>query len=646
MVAHNKDYFLSTLKAYYDEGTAVLEEDRDERKRNRAVWNMEFLNKVPDDTIYYPTARLYGMYVQRSIVSTYTSTVDIANISPRRKHATEGEAKIADSQNDIFNERIKEWEGEREKFLDDTSIQGVVDGSPIARIYWEREVIMEPVFEEVEIMDEETGLPSFERVQTGERERILSNRPRFEYVATEDFIHDSAAVTTDNFRWAMHINIKKTKSELLAMADTLGFNRVELNKFLDRETNKESVGSEQTTDDIVNRAEDNEPYVICEFWGQATLSEDDESTTFVRAITDQDFSFELLPPKSKEDDQDEDTPDYLYYWLNGKEMIPYRKGYLSPIEGAADGISLMAMARPLQGEENGIRNGIRRFAEKALNTILAVKRGSGIDTTAMKDSVAGRIVWTNDPIKDAIGQFRMSDQTPVAFNDLAATEPFWQMLFGGNRINMGVVEPGSLPETAFATNLISSSGNKTMFGFIERYNNSFLEPLLYMMLVLSLQFTTDEEIVAYGIELPEGNKDFLLQEVRLTIDTGIGATSDIAKETQYTKQFFLLQQKNQYLVQAGFVPPAKDLLGPVKVLEKMSPLNGFKDIDTYFSSDEEIIQATEQWQKQQQQANQQAVAQAEAAAAEGAREAGETFVMDKLAEQQQEAQKQAQKQEG
>ena len=58
MVAHNKDYFLSALESFFQEGTAVLDDGKSDREKNRAVWDMEFLNEVPDDTIYYPTARL------------------------------------------------------------------------------------------------------------------------------------------------------------------------------------------------------------------------------------------------------------------------------------------------------------------------------------------------------------------------------------------------------------------------------------------------------------------------------------------------------------------------------------------------------------------------------------------------------------
>lgn len=606
---YDKTYVLGQMKRYYEEGIAIVEEKTEDWSNAEAVWDMKFRKTVPDDSLYYPGSRTRGNYLQRAIVRAFMSTTDLSLVSPGEKKASAEEAIISEIQNDIFNMKMNEFEDLKQAFLDDTSTQALTIGTIIGEATWEREYKTEPVFEDV--LNEETG--DYERKQTGENRILIKNRFRPNWIERRKFLFDTAAKLWCDARWAMKIKIENVADELRAMIDEMGLDSAEVEELI--KTGSSKVGS--VTNDKIKKAPENEIIETCEFWGMMKIHPDDTRQTFCRIMTDVNFKNLILPPKT--------TRRYLYFDLKGKPYLPFQLGYLLRKKGEIDGDSIILMSRAQQGEDNSIRNGIRKKAEQENNPIYMKKRGIGLTEEKLKNRTSGTLVEVDDP-NNAISTVRLDANIGVSLADLQYLEVDREMLFGANRINMGIIDPKSIPETVGATQLITDSANHTVFAIILRYNNTFFEPFLRMGLMMSIQYTTDEEMEAYGISMQGMDRQQIMRDMNFRIDAGLGATSDQAKAQNLTKMYFLLKENITTKIQMGFAIPPRELFGPSNMLRKIAPIYGTKDVDTYMATLEETMQLTQQ----QQQAETQMQAQAQAEQTEAARQAGEDAAMEQI----------------
>ena len=614
------------FESYYTEGVNNLKEQEEERKENRAVWDMEYLKAVPAGSIYYPTARVYGSALQRAIVDTYNTMTDLAAVTPKRGKARKGTSVIAETQNTLFNERAKDWEetGGKAKFLDNAATQAIIEKCVIGKVSWidKREMVEVPIPGMFDI-DEETGEPV---PVTQEVEVIIESGWNIESLPRDQFVWDGNATRWPDAKWGMEIYDRVTKAELFDRIESQGYDKSEVMTALD---NFQSADQDPDTDNTydprdINTSKFNETMELCHLWGWIQYksdTDDFEKVKFGRITMDSSFTYLFL---DKYED-DEHASEFFYYDINGEPYIPYDVGYIEPEEGKIEGRSMMGLARPLQGEENSVRNNLKKNTELSLNTLYVFKRGTGLDTTQIKKRISGGYIWsTADDVSKSVSQLPHQNRSSTGYDSLSMLAIYWQMLFGVTPLSMGISEPSN-PEAPFSILQMTNSSNAVIASRIKRFNNTMVEPIMRKALSMAIQFTTEEEYETMGLKLQsEGIKlEDLLGDFSLTIDTGVGATNDNAKRQLLMQANMLMQQRLEFINSAGFVPTQKDLYGPSLVMKQMIPLFSVKDPDRYMSTLEELMQNTKEVMEEQQRQEAEQEAQNQAFAMEALKNASE-----------------------
>jgi hypothetical protein len=609
---HSRNQIIKSIfEEYYTEGVNNLDEQEDDRRNNRAVWDMKFLKKVPTGSIYYPTARVYGSALQRAIVDTYNTMTDLTSVTPKRKYGRQGSSVVAEKQNTMFNARAKDWEetGGKAKFLDDAATQSIIEKCVIGKASWITKTEMVEVAVPGQFSIGEDGRPVQD---TEEVEVLVENRWHIESLPRDKFVWDANATKWEDVRWGMEIHDKVTKAELYERIKTDGYNEQEVMEALKRwNTADKDRDVDHTDPNDHNMAKFNETIELCHLWGWIQYESDTDDFHKVKfgRIT-MDSSFQYLFLEKYEDD--EDAEEFFYFGIDGMPFIPYVVGYIEPEEGHVEGRSMMGLSRPLQGEENSVRNNLKKNTELSLNTLYVFKRGTGLDTTQIKKRISGGYVWsTADDVSKSVSQLPHQNRSSVGYDSLAMLAIYWQMLFGVTPLSMGISEPSN-PEAPFSILQMTNSSNAVIASRIKRFNNTMMEPLCRMVLSMSIQFTTVEEYQEMGVNIKaerQSPEDVILEDLlddfSLTIDTGVGATNDNAKRQLGMQTNMLLQQRLEFIVSAGYTPTPKDLYGPSAVLRDLLPLFGYKDVDRYTSTFDELMAHTEQVNQAQQQAAEQ-----------------------------------------
>jgi hypothetical protein len=623
-VPHDIDYVKKNLQAYFEEGIYARDERQKEIDKAQRLFDRVYKNQdLPDDVIFYPTAHNEASEIQRSTAQSFANTDDLTAVMPLSRRATTIEDQVARAQQDIARIKLgdNQWFN-KSVFVDRTTQQGVIS-APKAFIGWKRER------EEFEVLlghrkdiDPDTGeelLIPITRTQT----RIVTNRFDPRPVEDANLIWDTnikewARVHENG--WAMELNIRVNRGQLLRMVDTDDFDPAVVQEMVlagaddQRDNSRRTKTVRSTKRDMIPRAEDNKTFRLVQFYGWMSLQED-AAPRFVKIVADQEFHHILLKPT--------EDPRHVYRWLNGKPMVPYVVGYFVPVHNEVAGYPLINKMYELQQEENAMRNFIRRSAEQDLHSTYAIKRGSGLDIHSMQDGGVSTVVWTDVDVRSSMAEFPHRDTTGSGFNDLALLDKDRQRTFGNTDASMGISDP-SQNDTATGATLAHQSANQVKFYFISRYGETFYEPVMQMGLELSVQFTTREEYARYNIEIPEGvDRQALYQTMKLKVDTARGAMSVQARKNNAIENFILTQQLIKYMASVGFVLPPQFLAAPLHFYKQVLTFNGEHAQDKYLPPIEEIIALSKQRNDQNQAELSQQQAQerqlAEAAVAEGGR---------------------------
>lgn len=571
-VSYSEEHLVNVLKQYYNEGEDALQNRKDTYDDAEKMFDMQFRNtELPDDTIYYPTAHNNGAQIQRAIAQTFIGSRDILRVKPRYSGASQEEGIIAKAQNKILNASINDQIFmNKTVFIDKTSLQGVIYGAPHGYVKWEREVVEEPVYEDRNVVDEDTGIMERKRVQVGTRKRITENRLRFGHVEENDLLWDTNADKTgmwEDVSWVMRINIRKTANELRDMIYTEGFNESAVNDLIEHGASDSHYDDNDSTEP--HRAEDNRTFNLVEFYGYIKLKPEDVEKTFVKIVAEQDTWEILLEPKNGKD--------YIPTDLKGNPMIPYQVGYLYPKDDSIVGESLMLIAEGLMKEENAMRNAIRKSAENDLHSVWVAKRGSGMDVDKLKNRSQDVVVWSDDvDARQALQEYPHKNTVGSGFGDLDILRRDWQMTYGNTDYTMGINDP-SITDTASGIYQMTNAANTIVYFYISRYAETFLEPLLYKGLVMAIKYLTPQQLVSMGIDKEFAtweNREKLFNAMRLSINTERGATSKMAKIKQKTQVYFLLQQAVGYCAKVGLVIPPEMMYAPINVLRDLLELHG------------------------------------------------------------------------
>ena len=596
----DKMFLARNLEQFYKEGDAARLNRQGDIDKATRMWNKEYENTdLPDDAIYYPMARNEASEIQRSCSQSFSQTDELTTVKPAGKRGTGQAGEIADAQADLMEIAVGDdsWFN-KTKFLDDTTLQGVISGAPKGCVTWRQEFEEEEVLvgETTEI-DPETGLEqTFPQFET--RRRMTVNRPDIRYIDDDSLLWDPYKYAWPEVwesGWVMELNILKTAAELRRLVDTEGY---------DSEAVEGLIGTGQAIDEtrddeeVIPTAQDNQRYELRQFYGWISLTPDARDTKFCKIVTDRDFKYFVLKPT--------DDELHVYRWLDNRPMIPYTVGYLTPRLGRIHGYSVILLLYELQQEENAMRNMIRRSAEQDLHSVYAVRRGSGLDVNSMQNRTSGAVVWTDGDVRTAMAEFPHRDTTGSGLNDLAVLEKDKQRTLGNTDRSMGISDP-SQGDTATAAMLETNAANAVKFFFISRYGQMFLEPIMLMATVQSIQFATPQQLQDYGIELPQGmtRKD-LYQNLKIKVDSARGATNVVAKKKQAIENNIFMQQLILYMAKVGFVMPPELLAAPMHFMKKALSYNGEPAPDQYVPDIKKLVELSKQKAQSDQQRMQQA----------------------------------------
>lgn len=580
------EYVIGKMRRYIQEGKNELDEWASERKDGEAVWDGVFRGIPPDNSFYYPVVFSTLRHYIRSVRKTYMSAPEIVNVNPLGRNATDMEVAIAASQREEINYHIDRW-NDFLVFLDDTSTAVVKTGVCFGKVWWERYTTIDEW--------EEEQPPQFEFVN-GEatkiqqpnkiirKETIEKQRLRFEPLQVEDVLYDARARKWSDVKWVIHQNIEMTEDELWDKVANDGWNADEVQALIN------SFNSEDEDIKEITR------YKVAEFWGWMGLTDNEADqgprrTTFVKTITDNDGRFLLKRPNEKD----------VYRYADGEPMIPIEAGYMVRREGQIRGESYCYRLRDYQGEINCIRNQRRRSVENDINERYAVTKNAEIEFRDLEDTGHGTLISVNS--MDDFHEMRSNDNTVTSYAELATVRQDIKEMTGVTEYALGMVDP-HMTDTLGGIQLMSTASNTVIYDNILSYN-MFLENLMTKGLHLSLRYMTPQELESGGVEMPQGiERKEMLRNMRLSIDTGVGATSEMVELNNLTRAYFIVQQFIEYCETNG-VEPGEARYYPAVILNRMLPLLNVKDNDHFIPSPEQLEKNTtdmlEQVQQQQQQ---------------------------------------------
>jgi hypothetical protein len=194
--------------------------------------------------------------------------------------------------------------------------------------------------------------------------------------------------------------------------------------------------------------------------------------------------------------------------------------------------SIPDIAHGLQEEANEIANQRLDNIKFVLNKRYIVRRNKQVDINALVRNVPGGVVMADDPEKDII---------PMSYPDVTQSSYAEQDRINGDMDELlGNFSAGSiatnrqLAETAKGMSLLSQQTNIMVEYGLRTFTETFVEPVLRLLILLEQHYETDENVLAlcgqkaelmqrFGIDQ---DLDSLLQhEVTLNVNVGMGATS-------------------------------------------------------------------------------------------------------------------------
>jgi len=585
---------LGKIHDFIDTGKNSLSLWKDDRNAADGIWDCVFQStKVPSKTFYYP--KIYGLlrHYVRAIRRTYMSAGEIVEVTPEYNISNMPTVQICEYAKKILNYHLHRW-GDILSFIDDVATQGLKYGGLVGGVSWVKTTVMEEVSQNPPAFDiGEDGLPTEVKVQ---RESVAKNHVKIDYVPIDDLYYDSTARRWSDVRWVLQDNIEMAGDELALKVEDDGWNSKAVRDFLLSEPTGESRDEKRTAG--AQRYNGNQPqdpvevrkYNVVKFWGYMALPKDNKNpdsplkTKFVHVITDRDARFILFGPSED-----------VYRYNNNEPMMPFEVGYFDRREGEIIGESPVLKGKYLQAETNAIRNQRRQSVQNDLLERYVIDENSNVSFEALAGSEQGQMIKVSD-MNNNFKEISHKDNTSSSYGELEAVQRDMEEQFGVGSAVLGIADP-ALADTFGGLQLMSNSANTVIYDKILSFNDWF-ERILTKALNLILQYSTDEDYERAGVVFEEGiSKEDLIQDLKIRVDCGYGATSEAVKLQNHMKQFFLLQQWVQWAISMGMEPGIEGRGLPLEVLRETLPYMNGKKVATMLPSVEQVIQNTLEMQE-------------------------------------------------
>ena len=202
--------------------------------------------------------------------------------------------------------------------------------------------------------------------------------------------------------------------------------------------------------------------------------------------------------------------------------------------------SVPQLSKGLQDETNEVANQRIDNVKFVLNKKWFVKRGKEADVQGLLRNVPGGVVMLDDPEGD-VKEVTWQDVTASSFQEHSALSMEMDELLGNfNPASLMIAGAANSPAKNMAM-LSNSQGTLTEY-LLRTYVETFVQPVLRMLMLLEQKYETDQTILAvagkraqlfqrFGID--QVTDQLLENELTLNVNVGMGATDPAAKLNKF-----------------------------------------------------------------------------------------------------------------
>jgi hypothetical protein len=202
--------------------------------------------------------------------------------------------------------------------------------------------------------------------------------------------------------------------------------------------------------------------------------------------------------------------------------------------------SIPVLAKGLQEETNEVANQRIDNVKFVLNKKWFVKRGKEADVQGLLRNVPGGVVMLDDPQLD-VKEVTWEDVTASSFQEHSALSMEMDELLGNfNPAALMIAGANNSPAKNMAM-LSNSQGTLTEY-LLRTYVETFVQPVLRMLMLLEQKYETDKTVLAiagkraqlfqrFGID--QVTDELLENELTLNVNVGMGATDPAAKLNKF-----------------------------------------------------------------------------------------------------------------
>lgn len=198
------------------------------------------------------------------------------------------------------------------------------------------------------------------------------------------------------------------------------------------------------------------------------------------------------------------------------------------------------LAKGLQDETNEIANQRIDNVKFVLNKKWFVKRGKEADVNGLLRNVPGGVVMLDDPEGD-VKEITWQDVTASSFQEHQTLSLEMDELLGSfNPAALMIAGANNSP--AKNMQMVSNSSGTLTEYLIRTYVETFVQPVLRMLMLLEQKYETDQVVLAFAgkraelfqrFGIDKVTDELLEKELTLTVNVGMGATDPNAKLNRF-----------------------------------------------------------------------------------------------------------------
>ena len=203
--------------------------------------------------------------------------------------------------------------------------------------------------------------------------------------------------------------------------------------------------------------------------------------------------------------------------------------------------SIPTLTKGLQDEANEIANQRLDNVKFVLNKRWGVKRGRNVDIQSLLRNVPGGVTMADDPDTDIV-EYNWPDVTSSSYQEQDRLNADFDEL-SGNFSSGSVQTNRKMNETVGGMRMISQSASTLTEYMLRTFTETFVEPVLRMLVLLEQKYETDPVILGLVAEKTKLYQRFgvnqitdamLAAEMTVKVNVGMGATDPMSRLQKFT----------------------------------------------------------------------------------------------------------------